>query len=300
MKPTSIIFLIISVILIVGGIITCAVAKDIAVTDGYVLFNDAEGGGSYVRHDFRAADINKIDLVVTDAEINVYGGAEESYIEFFHFRDGLYTLASAGNTITLNEIPDLKSLLSFQGGFSFSGMRYFLRFGNTVSGPKKVNVYIGADSAIKVISVTGKNCTVYAEKMGTRADLIVTADESITLTGKELRTASALTLEAPTVSVNMEDCSLNEFHLTADTTQSMLDRFYCTDLYADLDTGTLEVHIPANANNYRYEITGSQAVCHLNGETIPLPYQPEVTDSTPTGEIVITAGNANVDLTISE
>ena len=98
----------------------------------------------------------------------------------------------------------------------------------------------------------------------------------------------------------LEDCSLNEFHLTADTTQSMLDRFYCTDLYADLGTGTLEVHIPANANNYRYEITGSQAVCHLNGETIPLPYQPEVTDSTPTGEIVITAGNANVDLTISE
>ena len=85
MKPTSIIFLVVSVLLIIGGVIACTVAKDIAVTDGYTLFHDAEGGGTYVRHDFKSSDVNKIELVVTDAEIHIYGGAEESYIEFFNF-----------------------------------------------------------------------------------------------------------------------------------------------------------------------------------------------------------------------
>lgn len=299
MKPTSIIFLIVSVALIVGGIITCAVAKDIAVTDGYVLFNDAEGG-SYVRHDFNSADITKIELTVTDAEINVYGGAEESYIEFFHFRDGLYSLSSTGNTITLDEIPDLKSLLSFQGGFSFSGMRYFLRLGNTVSGPKKVNIYLSADSAIKIISMAGDNCTVYAEKLGIRADLTIIADKSITLSGKDLRTSSAITLDAPTVSVNMEDCSVNELHLTADKTDSLLERFFCGNLYADMDSGSLEIHIPADASNYRYDITGNHAGCRMNGAALPLPYRSDTTENTPNGEIVIKAGNASVDLSISE
>ena len=80
MKPTSIIFLVVSVLLIVGGIITCAIAKDIAITDGYTLFNDAEGGGTYVRHDFQASGIMKVEMNVTDAEINIYGGASWSYM----------------------------------------------------------------------------------------------------------------------------------------------------------------------------------------------------------------------------
>lgn len=301
MKPTSIIFLIVSVLLIVGGIITCAVAKDIAVTDGYALFNDTEGGGSYVRHDFKASSVTKIELTVTDAEINIYGGAEASYIEFFNFRDGLYTLAATGNSITLDEVPNLKSLLSFQGGFSFSGMRYFLRLGNTETGPKRVNVYIGADSAIKNITVSGDNCTVYADKLGIRADLQIHADESISLTGKDIRTTSALTLEAPSVSLHLEDCSLNELTLNTSKADAVLDRFYCANMYAELASGSMSVQIPANASHYTYDITGAKAVCHLNGETLSLPYKPESTgDNTPTGEIVIQAGNAAVDLTIAE
>ena len=300
MKPTSIIFLIVSVALIIGGIITCAVARDIAITDGYALFSDTEGGGSYVRHDFQASGINKIELIVTDVEINVYGGAEESYIEFFNFREGLYTLTTTGNSISLDEMPNLNSLLSFQNGFSFSGMRYFLRFGNTVSGPKKVNVYIGADSALKIISATGDNCTVYMEKLGIQADLHISADESLTLTGKDLRTASALTVTAPIVSMDMEDCSLNELTLNAQKVTTRWDRVYCANLYAQIRTGSMDLLIPANPDYYRYDITGTKAVCVLNGETLTLPYQPEVNDNEPTGEIVIEGGNAEIHLTISE
>ncbi len=300
MKPTSIIFLVVSVLLIVGGIITCAIAKDIAITDGYTLFNDAEGGGTYVRHDFQASGIMKVEMNVTDAEINIYGGAEESYIEFFNFRDGLYTLASTGNTITLDEIPNLKSLMSFQGGFSFSGMRYFLRFGNVASGPKKVNVYIGADSSMKIISVAGDNCTVSVDKLGVRADLHITADESITLNGKDLRTTSALTLKAPSVSLHMEDCSLNELTMDADKAEATLNRFYCTNLYADVDHGSIKAQIPASAANYRFDITGHQAVVRLNGETLTLPYHSEDSGTSGAGKIVVNAGNTQIDFTLSE
>ena len=300
MKPTSIIFIIISVLLIVGGIITCSVAKDIAVTDGYTLFSDTEGGGSYVRHDFLSSSVTKIALTVTDAEINIYGGAEASYIEFFNFRDGLYTLSATGNSITLDEIPNLTSLLSFQGGFSFSGMRYFLRFGNMETGPKRVNVYIGADSAMKNITVSGENCTVYADKLGVHCDIQITAEESATLTGKDLRSTGALILDAPVVSARMEDCSLNELTLRASKAEAALDRFYCANLYAEMNSGSLSALIPADASHYSYDISGGKAHCRLNGEALTLPYKPQAADSTPIGEIVIQAGNATVDLTISE
>ena len=300
MKPTSIIFIIISVLLIVGGIITCSVAKDIAVTDGYTLFSDTEGGGSYVRHDFLSSSVTKIALTVTDAEINIYGGAEASYIEFFNFRDGLYTLSATGNSITLDEIPNLTSLLSFQGGFSFSGMRYFLRFGNMETGPKRVNVYIGADSAMKNITVSGENCTVYADKLGVHCDIQITAEESATLTGKDLRTTGSLILDAPVVSARMEGCSLNELTLRASKAEAALDRFYCANLYAEMNSGSLSALIPADASHYSYDISGGKAHCRLNGEALTLPYKPQAADSTPIGEIVIQAGNATVDLTISE
>lgn len=299
MKATSIIFIIVSVLLIVGGIITCAIAKDIAVTDGYTLFNDTDGG-AYVRQDFKASAVTKIELDVTDAEINIIGGAEESFVEFFNFRDGLYTLAATGNSITLHEIPNLKSLLSFQGGFSFSGMRYFLRLGEGATGPKKVNVYIGADSAIKSLIITGDNCTVYADKIGIHADLHITADESITLTGKDLRTASTLKLDAPTIHADMTDCSLHALALNASQAEVTLDRFYCANLFADMDTGSLTALIPAGANSYRYSITGNRTVCRLNGEALTLPYTSPDTEDAPAGEIEIQAGNASVNLTVTE
>lgn len=300
MKPTSIIFLVVSVLLIIGGVIACTVAKDIAVTDGYTLFHDAEGGGTYVRHDFKSSDVNKIELVVTDAEIHIYGGAEESYIEFFNFRDGLYTLATSGNTISLDEIPNLKSLLSFKGGFSFSGMRYFLRFGNTQLGPKKVNIYIGADSALKVISLSADNGTVYAEKGGVQLDLQITADRSVTLVGNDIRTASALTIDAPSISLDMEDCSLNELSLKGTRCDADLDRFYFTNLNAEIATGTLDIQVPFSVENYSMDIRGSGGSCTLNGEKLALPYAAESTVGAHPGKITISAGNANVSLTITE
>ena len=52
MKPTSIVFLVVAVLLIIGGMITCSVAKNIAETDGYSLFHETEDGTSYRQYEF--------------------------------------------------------------------------------------------------------------------------------------------------------------------------------------------------------------------------------------------------------
>ena len=218
MKPTSIVFLVIAALLIVGGIITCSIAKDIAETDGYALFHDTENGGSYVRHDFKSADVSKIELVVTDAEINIKGGTEESYIEFFNFRDGLYTFSTSGKVISLDELPNLKSILSFNSGFSFSGMRYILRAGTTNLGPKVVNIYIGPESSLKVISVTADNCTLNADKISTQFDLNITASASSHLRFSEYRTGCALVVDAPEINFSLQNGYVNRLSLSAPKT----------------------------------------------------------------------------------
>ena len=93
---------------------------------------------------------------------------------------------------------------------------------------------------------------------------------------------------------------MNELTLNAQKVTTRWDRVYCANLYAQIRTGSMELLIPANPDYYRYDITGTKAVCVLNGETLTLPYQPEVNDNEPTGEIVIEGGNAEIHLTISE
>ena len=300
MKPTSIIFLVVSVLLIIGGVITCSIAKDVAVTDGYILFHDSDSGGTYVRQDFRASDINKIELVFTDAEVNIYGGAEESYIEFFNFRDCLYRLSTSGNTLSLDEIPNLKSLLSFQGGFSFSGMRYFLRFGNEKLGPKKVNVYIGADSALKVIALSGESCTLHAETIGTQADMQITMDKSLTLVGRDIRTASAFSISAPNITLDMEDCSLNELFTEGNRLDASLDRFYFAVWEGTFTAGAVTAQIPASSDQYNMDIQGSGGSLTLNGEKQSLPYKADATAATRPGKIHLVGGSASISLTLSE
>ena len=118
MKPTSIIFLVFAILLIVGGILTCSAATSIAEKDGYALFHDSEDGGTIVREAIETST-TKLELVFTDAEVNVFydSEAEDSYVEFINFRDGLYTLVSTAQILSFDEIPNLNSLLHFKKPF---------------------------------------------------------------------------------------------------------------------------------------------------------------------------------------
>lgn len=270
--------------MIVGGMILCSAAEDIALTDNYTLFHTSENGETYVRHDFNDADISKIELLLTDATVQIISGAEESYIEFINFRDGLYTLSTSGKVISLDEIPDLKSIFSMESGFSFSGLRYILRAGTASLGDKRVNVYLTQDAALKILSVEAENCTFVADNLHTACDIQLHVTDSLSATIAEARTGSKLEISAAIAALSLSDSTFNAVKITAQTAEIAADSLVWERMTLQLDSGdaTLYSAVPLAWNAMR--VTGSGAL-YLDGEETDLPLYEDAANLHLTAEI---------------
>ena len=295
MKPTSVIFLVVSVLLIIGGMITCSVAKDIAITDSYTLFSDTENGGTYTRHDFDSAEINKIELLVTDAEINVYGGAEQSYIEFYNFRDGMHTISTAGKTISLDELPDLKSLFNFSSGFSFSGLRYFLRSDAQELGPKKINIYLDTGASLKILSVEADNCTVNMEKIYAQFDLVLESTGDVVFNANDYRSASGLNIHAKTLDFTLFSGYVHSLSLTAGEMQADAQELFFDTALLDAQSGDIRIHTTSPLVRFNYDIRGSGSFL-LDDETAALPYIKQPAEGDADALFTADLGNASLNL----
>ena len=87
MKKSTIIFLIISVVLIITGIILCVVGNAKSVSEGSKLFRQVkdENGNLVETIDLSEEVLNKININVPNANVNVYGNSEKRYVEIINF-----------------------------------------------------------------------------------------------------------------------------------------------------------------------------------------------------------------------
>ncbi len=200
MKPTSIVSLIIAVLLVVLGLVTCMVAQNMATANGEFLFSETREDGLVNTVDLTNSEISKIELIVTDAEINIIGGAKEACIEFVNFRENYYNLSAANRVLSFSEIPDITSMLKFwENGFSFKGMRYILNFKKdqeqAPDAKKIINLYLTSDKEIKIFDIQADTCKLNIEKMSSATDYIITVDNA-DITAKGMKTSSHLSVNA--------------------------------------------------------------------------------------------------------
>ena len=251
MKPRSIISLIIAAVLILGGIITCAVASAKADSDGVMLFPEADFNGDLVyRMDLNGT--TKITVDAADADIQIVGGAEKSVIEVINFNANYYKLNESNGSVNFAQVDDFMSMFKFwENGFSFKGMRYILRFGDDAAGDKRVIIKLASDTDLRLVNIsteTGdislKNCpfnadyTLKAENANTDIKNVtncaalniygnagqITADSVITdklaINGNTLTTTlSAVTAKEASVkttdgAVKLSDSVIDDVHIT--------------------------------------------------------------------------------------
>ena len=83
MKPTSVIFIVVAVALIIAGTITCSVAQSNAEKDGIDIFsyNYNESGDLFDTVDFKAESINRIKLSLGRCDVHIIGGADRAEAE---------------------------------------------------------------------------------------------------------------------------------------------------------------------------------------------------------------------------
>lgn len=152
MRPQSIIGLIVAALMVVGGLVLCLIAGNMAESTGVQLFTKVENGTTqFVEKEFTKSKITKIEINVRDADVNIIGGQETSYVEFLNYDDKYYNYSESGKTVTVSELKDFDSIVKFwENGFVFKGVRNVLSsllgLGEQITGKKTINIYLSDES----------------------------------------------------------------------------------------------------------------------------------------------------------
>ena len=206
MRPTSVIFLIFSVILIASGVGVLFLAQGMAESDDIALFAQSldENDNLVEIYDFTDQSIDRISLTLSGASVNVYGNSEKSYIELINFPKSTYNLSVSSKTINIDNTISLLSLVRIkENGLNFSGFRHYLHTGDYSDKPKTVNIYIKPEEEIKVYNFALSKGDVIISNIKNSADYsITTGSGNIEMSDIESRSTANLSTDDGNVAIN--------------------------------------------------------------------------------------------------
>ena len=297
MKPASIISLIIAVLLVIVGLVTCFIAQNMAQANGEFLFAE-EVEGSRVVTEPLSEEITKIALVFSDAKVNIYGRCDrensEHYsdtakIEFVNFKENYYTLNNKNNLLSFDEIPNLTSMLKFwENGFSFKGMRYILNAESIreilnkeeekEDTDKQINVYLTSAMTIKNFDIKASGETsVFIESMRTETDYNITG-ETVILDVQSTTSDSAININsdssnpAKSAEVNITRAILGYVTVNAETVDfSAASLNIKNEMKVSASDGVIRIGTSNSLPTYNLEIRSSGRM-QVSGSDVSSPY----------------------------
>ena len=270
MKPASIIALIISVLLVLGGYITCSAAEKRAEKNNEFLFSEIREDDHVQKVDLTEATITKIALSVDNAEINIIGGSESSYIEFVNFQENYYSLSVANRVLNFDEIPDLISMVKFwENGFAFKGMRHFLsifRENDVEEKDKRIDIYLTADREIKNFDISAVTCNISITNMLSATDYLINAT-NVTIKTDSISTTSALHINnsksidpATSVKLEMNDTTLTNMTIRTQNLNVDAKKFTVNGILSlSCEGGSIKIDstVPSSLINFNLKSTGN-------------------------------------------
>lgn len=163
MKPVSVIFLLVSVVLVITGIIMCSAAMLQANNTGVELYDTViVDGRSEAVYDFSSENISKIQIDVNDCNVEIVYGASEDKVIIRNFSSAGYVYDIENKAVLVEDAMNISSLEDVlidvaQGDFHFKGFRYFLRDRELSGEQKEITVYLSGKFDIKVVDVAVEN-----------------------------------------------------------------------------------------------------------------------------------------------
>lgn len=253
MKPSSIIFLIISLILIVGGVITCMVANAMAKSDGIPMFSQTQNPDGSLLYvcEYEPQDINRIELTIDHANVNVIASNEDK-IELINFTEGSYSRGISSQAYIVDENFSLSQFFVFdEGGFSFNGLRQYFRNFSFKSKEKTINVHISSET-IKSISIVLKKGAVSIDNLSLTGDFnISVTNGSINL--NEVHTDSYVKLSGDTSSAKITGCSMKNFEYIAKTGELIAESLAVNSAKVQLESGDTTMSLLDELSTYMIE-----------------------------------------------
>lgn len=145
MKPTSVIFIIISVILACIGVLLCITASNMANEQGIGIFSQTgDANNNFITaHEFDSSELKKIVINANDVDVNVYGGSAKDMIELVNFSAGTYDYTVSKSTLQLSDNQGITSLVDLENfKINFNGFRDYLHYYKYRDKARTVNLYV--------------------------------------------------------------------------------------------------------------------------------------------------------------
>lgn len=185
--------MLVSAIIFSLGVIVCLVGVGVSASTGEQIYSSKIGEERGYTYKF--TDIDKVKIKVDEADINIYGGCKESYIEIINFNENLCSYTGNNSMITFREATEVEDITGiWESGLSFKGLRYILR-PVAADKQKTVNIYLEKDEHIKAFDLELSHGNVTVTDIKTVTDYHISLDDG-KVTFRDVSTGSAVDIEA--------------------------------------------------------------------------------------------------------
>ncbi len=299
MKPASIIVLIIAALLVICGIVFCLIGNSAAKKDGMDLFPQIKDGMPYIKQEFSADKISKIELSVSNATINVTGGEIGSFIEFINYNPNLYDLDVTSQTISFNESENLKSLFNiWENGFGFKGYRNLLNPNSLkASGDKTINVHLGDSSLISSFTVKGKNVVLNIDNVQIKKEIKIDA-ESVTVKANSFTAGSGIYVYSTSFDGVFDSVACGLLKTETDSAKLTSTASDIRQIDLKTDSGAVDIENVSRGDSAEFDVTTRSGTITVDGEMIDgLSYSVRTKEEDKQFSYKIKTGSANVNYT---
>ncbi len=210
MKPTSVIFLIVSILLACVGFLLCMTATSLATEQGIGLFAQiGDEDDNYVATEpINEEELKKIVVKVSNVQVNIIGGAEESKIELVNFMNSSYQIQAGRSTLQISDNSGISGIIDLDNfKINFHGFRDYLHyiFDYIAGRPQKeqiLNVYLTDSADLVNFNITAGNGDITVSHMKADCDYKVILANGVVVF-EDVTTDSSIQIES-TESSNIE------------------------------------------------------------------------------------------------
>ena len=275
MKPTSIIYLILSVILIATGYVSMEMAETLAESEGVSLYSDVtdEDGNRVSTMYYNSTEYDRVEINLSDATVYLCVGDEEKVV-FKNYTEGSYTGMESGVSYIISDNKSAIDMIT-TGNFNltFSGLRHYWHDRDILSRPKEVYVYTTENTQLNAIDIKIAQGKLTVENYKATFDVMATVTTgSVSLISSE---ANSFNVMGDNTIVEATGLSAPRFH--TDVKSGKISMSECNiEMLTKLNikgTGDVSLNLPLAASEYNVTAYASKSVS-FNGKNVGTQYPP--------------------------
>ena len=244
MKPTSVIFLIVSILLACVGVILCMTATSLANEQGIGLFAQVgDGEDNYVHsEEFSEEELKKIVIKVSDVKVNVIGGAEKSKIELVNFPNNSYQIQAGRSTLQISDNAGISGIVDVENlKINFNGFRDYLHyvFDDSVK-EKSLNLYLTENADLVNLNITTTTGDISVSELTTDCDFKIVISNGV-VEFRDVITESSVQIESTeSANISIDNVNADEIRIMSPNSEcfvAITDTTFSRAMYVEVKSG---------------------------------------------------------------